>query len=1094
MDERDSASAPTAVERPGASSPETLREPSSPVIRERPSTVDGASGSAFDPPRDRFETKSELGRGGMGRVDEAYDRALGRPVAIKHMLSPGGTELARFEREARITARLEHPGIVPIHDAGRSADGTPYYVMRRIDGQPLSDMTSGKTLDERLALVPNLLAACDAAGFAHARRVVHRDIKPTNILIGPFGETLLIDWGLARELDEQDGGGSAVIPSQPELTRAGTVAGTPGFMSPEQARGESVDARADVFALGVTLFFVLTGKLPWSSTSATEMVNVVGAGRTPAWDLLPEEVPDDLRAVLAKAMAPEPEQRYADGSALAADLRRYITGNLVGARHYGPFARFMRFVRRHRAAVAVAGVSLAVVAVIAVISVRRVIAERDDARAARALAEERAHELADSADSLLVDSARQLAEKNPIAAIAKLRRLRPESKRWREAWAAASTAWFNGIPFGFVNESGSASIETANDNRHILISNMRTGTLVVVDLVARSRREVAKLGRSYRCAWFDAGKSIVCQRESDIVILDVATGSRRELAIPVDGLLGDRGSRVLMRNRVTRQVLELRAGHDTPSVLLEGVDELSASRNLEWLVIRRGVDIALEHGNRSWPLPWKTENANERGPLIEVDDGLVIGLLDPEILVLQVVDDKLEVAARTPRTRTQLGVVTSGGTPFVVSVDGAVSIGPGGDSLQKKLGVRGYFSTPRGFVLHGANGELSVRDDEGWFDLGRRPLTYRYIDQSPDGRFVSAVADSGDLLVWDLVGPRGHTVAIDKSEEPRHLDGDRLWLTDVAGGIFTRELPSGTKKIILGSVPPLARYLFDPKTRFVAVIEYGEKGTRVYDLKFGQMRKLEVAPQNVGLDTHGLAYVLADRTLWRWTPGPNPDNSATKLGTFPLLPSFIAIAQDYAIAVASPREVMRLHIPTGELERVVVEGEVSRVAVELDGRAWLLDEVQAWRWDRGATTPIPIASPEPFTSLTPLPRGVLLASSKSLTLFEGDRRRVLSSMAGIHLPMEDGLLASLDSTLELAVIDLSTAQRITLPTRAVTSYWLVSNGNRIGAITAATRTSWTFTYWDLDVPREPAALQQWLATITNAKPIPDSDAVAWPGN
>lgn len=161
--------------------------------------------SAFDPPAERFDTVGEIGRGGMGRVDNAHDRALDRPVAIKHLLSTSPVDLARFEREARITARLEHPGIVPIHDAGRTAEGTPYYVMRRVDGQPL-DQRVTRVLAERLALIPNVLAACDAVAFAHSRRVIHRDIKPTNILVGPFGETLVIDWGLARQIDETDDG------------------------------------------------------------------------------------------------------------------------------------------------------------------------------------------------------------------------------------------------------------------------------------------------------------------------------------------------------------------------------------------------------------------------------------------------------------------------------------------------------------------------------------------------------------------------------------------------------------------------------------------------------------------------------------------------------------------------------------------------------------------------------------------------------------------------------------------------------------------------------------------------------------------------
>src|SRR5262249_25503923 len=153
-----------------------------------------------------------------------------------------------FEREARITAQLEHPGIVPLYEAGRQADGTPYYVMRRVDGRQLDDAVKSAGFEQRLALVPNLLAVCDAVAFAHARAIRHRDIKPSNILLGRFGETLLIDWGLARRLD--DSGAEPGTGAGDGLTQAGAIAGTPGFMSPEQARGERVDARADVYALG----------------------------------------------------------------------------------------------------------------------------------------------------------------------------------------------------------------------------------------------------------------------------------------------------------------------------------------------------------------------------------------------------------------------------------------------------------------------------------------------------------------------------------------------------------------------------------------------------------------------------------------------------------------------------------------------------------------------------------------------------------------------------------------------------------------------------------------------------------------------------
>ncbi|HEY0253337.1 MAG TPA: serine/threonine-protein kinase, partial [Kofleriaceae bacterium] len=384
----------------------------------------------------------------MGRVDDAFDTALDRPVAIKHMLSASPIDLARFEREAKITARLEHPGIVPIHDAGRTPDGTPYYVMRRVDGQPL-DQRVTKDLKERLALIPNILAACDAVAFAHARNVIHRDIKPTNILVGPFGETLVIDWGLAREIGMTDEVGSALPSTDQNLTRVGTVAGTPGFMSPEQARGEQVDTRADVFALGATLYFVLTGALPYGTASATEMIGLAGAGRSADWLKVPAAVPADLVAIARKAMAPEPVDRYRDAGELAADLRRFITGNLVGAYAYSTAARFARFAKKHRAALAVGLVAMLVVIVGGVVSVRRVLAERDTAEGQRAIAEQQREEAESSSDLLRIQHALELSESDPVSAISVLRTLPVTSKRWAAARVAAQSAFVKGIPFGF---------------------------------------------------------------------------------------------------------------------------------------------------------------------------------------------------------------------------------------------------------------------------------------------------------------------------------------------------------------------------------------------------------------------------------------------------------------------------------------------------------------------------------------------------------------------------------------------------------------------------------------------------------------------
>jgi serine/threonine protein kinase len=169
---------------------------------EPPTDIDGnpmRSSRASIPPSRRYRLGAELGRGGMGRVVEAFDTQLGRTVALKEVLPKGKGVEKRFAREVQITARLEHPAIVPLYDSGTTADGRPFYVMRRVTGRPLDEIIKrAPNLAERLVLLPNVLAAIDAVAHAHRRGVIHRDLKPANILVGELGETVVIDWGLAK--------------------------------------------------------------------------------------------------------------------------------------------------------------------------------------------------------------------------------------------------------------------------------------------------------------------------------------------------------------------------------------------------------------------------------------------------------------------------------------------------------------------------------------------------------------------------------------------------------------------------------------------------------------------------------------------------------------------------------------------------------------------------------------------------------------------------------------------------------------------------------------------------------------------------------
>jgi len=334
------------------------------------------------PVADRYDVQGEMARGGLGRIMRAWDRLLDRPVALKELLRPHARGVTRFGREARITARLEHPGIIPVHDTGEYESGLPWFAMKLISGQSLEQAIDAReTLVERLGLLPNVIDACEAMAYAHSCGVIHRDLKPDNVLVGPFGETVVIDWGLAKDVGEQEP--EADLPesgstSSGSLTRAGAVMGTPSYMAPEQAAGRELDARADVYALGAILYRLLAGTPPYADGDTTRIVERVLVGPPVDVDDLEPGVPRDLLAVVRKAMARDALDRYPDAASLSEELNRFQTGQIVGAYHYSATEIALRWIRRHRlsAGLIASLLSVATVAFFAVVQQRDVAQQR----------------------------------------------------------------------------------------------------------------------------------------------------------------------------------------------------------------------------------------------------------------------------------------------------------------------------------------------------------------------------------------------------------------------------------------------------------------------------------------------------------------------------------------------------------------------------------------------------------------------------------------------------------------------------------------------------------------------------------------------
>lgn len=298
-----------------------------------------AAGPTVGARLDQFELVECLGTGAFGQVFKAIDSELDRPVAVKVLRGGAGAskeDVERFLREARSAARLRHPGIVSIHATGQAPDGSPFLVEEFVHGFTLAAHVKEGPLDPRRA--GEIVAAlADALAYAHAHGVVHRDVKPSNIMLDPEGRPHLMDFGLAkRESDE------------PPETVEGQVLGTPAYMSPEQARGESsrVDGRSDVYSLGVVLYELLTGERPFRGNRRMLLLQVLDDEPRPP-HRLNDRVPRDLETIALKAMAKAPARRYATAADLAEDLRRFLRGEPVKARPAGRVERAWRWARRN---------------------------------------------------------------------------------------------------------------------------------------------------------------------------------------------------------------------------------------------------------------------------------------------------------------------------------------------------------------------------------------------------------------------------------------------------------------------------------------------------------------------------------------------------------------------------------------------------------------------------------------------------------------------------------------------------------------------------------------------------------------------------
>jgi tetratricopeptide (TPR) repeat protein/tRNA A-37 threonylcarbamoyl transferase component Bud32 len=403
----DPGAAPPADEVPAASAATDPYASQLPVPGNQSTLSDGLASESTESEaangRMRFRILQLHAKGGLGQVSVAHDGELHREVALKEIqnrYADNYESRERFLREARITGRLEHPGIVPVYGLGHYADGRPYYAMRFIKGDSLKEAIEGfhraesperdpgqRSLDLH-KLLGRFINICNAIAYAHSRGILHRDLKPGNVMLGEFGETLVVDWGLAKTLAQPDNGADPIEQSPQPLadddqtaTQMGRVVGTPQFMSPEQAAGQldRLGPASDVYSLGATLYCLLTGRVPFEGREVSTILQKVQQGDFPHPRSVKSSVPRALEAICLKAMAVQPESRYPTAQALAADLESWMADEPVTAWREPWYIRTRRWIVRHRTLVtacAAAG-AVALIGGTAVLMVMRAAQERE---------------------------------------------------------------------------------------------------------------------------------------------------------------------------------------------------------------------------------------------------------------------------------------------------------------------------------------------------------------------------------------------------------------------------------------------------------------------------------------------------------------------------------------------------------------------------------------------------------------------------------------------------------------------------------------------------------------------------------------------
>jgi WD40 repeat protein/serine/threonine protein kinase len=788
------------------------------------------------PPAERYAVLAEHARGGQARILVAFDENLGRQVALKELLPRGSSSddswrdaTSRFLREAELTAQLVHPGVVPVFEIGRRPDGTPFYTMQLVRGRTLTEVLhERRSLPERLGLLGHFLSACQVVAYAHSRGVVHRDIKPQNMMVGEFGETVLLDWGLAKRRGEPESAplalASQAAAESGSATREGTIIGTPGYMSPEQASGNlgEVDERSDIYGLGAVLFEILTGNRPDGASAIT--------ADEPGARALLAKAPPELAGIMRKALAPRKAERYQSAAELAQDVTAFMTGAKVGAYAYSSWELARRFAARHRVLLGAAGVILLVVLGALVLTSTSWRSELES----RLASDKRGREALEEGAKL------SLLQGDPLQARAKLRGALElgDSLTARALWRKLRV---DPVRFTARFDAPSYSVDFSPDGRELAIG-LQNASIYLTDVVTRSARILHADDQISVVAFSPEGDLVSGDVSGGIDLWELERGTPtrlgetgvqiRDIAFSPDGALlaaAENNGRVSLwdtRRRVARAVLHMPTGK-AMAVAFSPKGPLLAVSCLRSLIL---WDIETLEPLRSFAQPVD-------GAVFSPDGALLAGGgLDGKVYLWDAENGELlRVLEGHQRRVTHLATSPDGRLLASASVDGTVRLWalPSGEAAR---------------VLPAGEGVV--------FDVAF----------ASDSKLLAAAAENA-TWVWDLSVPRLPASALNPSkliQAARYSpDGARIAGGGRDGALNVWDASSGELRASWSEHPasPIHSICFSPDGRFVAsvgsdgvlLVQDAQNGIVLHRLSVGDSMVTAVAcsPDNAHVASAG---------------------------------------------------------------------------------------------------------------------------------------------------------------------------------------------------------------------------------------------------